>query len=659
MGNSTPPNSTPRASSHPFRWLRLRRRWRQGWPRRLASFLLALLLSVGLGQGVPLLAQEAPSAEADAETLPALPPRDVDDYWAGDCLQQLAAAGLVIPNDQGQVFPNAPITWGDYIELLNQVFPTGAGATWMSPLEQALGLERASNLASNYPRSYYQPNAGVQRDAAIMALAAKQDLPYVIRANGLIEASLDDATLVTSITREGVAAALAQGRVVAYPNPRQIRPRSPLTRGEAAALVCRSAPQTALRRTISPDWVTPAAALEAQPVPQEELRGVWLTNIDSEVLFSQDNLTAGVERLDALNFNTLYPTVWNWGYTLFPSATAERELGASQRLHGENSTPQRENTQTGRDMLQELIDLAHPRGMKVIPWFEFCFMTPAPYVLYDEHPDWFTQRAATVTTPGEDTVTQAPDVGEVDPTALPDDPGIWLEGGRIPRRWLNPFHPRAQQFLLQILDELLTNYDIDGLQMDDHLGLPVDFGYDPYTTVLYQRDHDGTPPPSNPKDPEWVRWRADKITAFLAEVHQLVKSRRPDAVMSISPNPYPFSYANYLQDWPTWVEAGLVDELLIQIYRSDQERFIWEMNKPTAVNARRATTTVTGILSGLRATPVGMEFITEQIAAARDRDFDGVSFFFYESLWSPPPGETLEQRLELLQEAFPNPAQHP
>ena len=46
-----------------------------------------------------------------------------------------------------------------------------------------------------------------------------------------------------------------------------------------------------------------------------ELRGVWLTNIDSNVLFERDRLSAALERLHQLNFNTVYPTVWNWGYT--------------------------------------------------------------------------------------------------------------------------------------------------------------------------------------------------------------------------------------------------------------------------------------------------------------------------------------------------------
>ena len=58
-----------------------------------------------------------------------------------------------------------------------------------------------------------------------------------------------------------------------------------------------------------------------------EVRGVWLTNVDSDVLFSRDRLNNALQRLSRLNFNTVYPTVWIRGYTLYPSSVAERTVG--------------------------------------------------------------------------------------------------------------------------------------------------------------------------------------------------------------------------------------------------------------------------------------------------------------------------------------------
>jgi uncharacterized lipoprotein YddW (UPF0748 family) len=689
-------------------WMGRRKIW-----RRLGSFVMAWVVVLGLQSGLPLwAAMQAPAgvvagnALAGGNTLaqtlpteeptpllppPAVIPIDIRQHWAKDCMTALAQAGIITADDSARFYPDEPILWGDYVALLNRLIPPGEAGGWANPLEKALGLTTAPTVASHYPNEYYQPDRPLVRAEGIMALAAKLGLSYHIAANTLLNEGLVDGRRVPTYAREGVAAALAQAMVVNYPEANRMNSTQRLTRGEAAALICRADPNLSLRQWIDPQWVPMVTPPETVPVPRAETRGVWLTNIDSQVLFSTESLTDGINQLAELNFNTLYPVAWNWGYTLYPSLTAERALGVSQHLYADLRTPQRGAVEGARDMMLEAVELGHAKGMAVIPWFEFGFMAPEPYDLYRRHPDWFTQKR--VEPPSEDpTATDksqakpggrvgTPTIRALTPTeeasrqkmqalgrdisqtkqdnpenGLPPevlaDPGIWLEGGRLPRRWLSPFHPQAKRFLLELINELVSNYEVDGFQFDDHLGLPVEFGYDPYTINLYKAEHNGQEPPANYQDPEWVAWRANKISDFLAEVYQMVKARRPNAVISISPNPHPFAYANYLQDWPTWVNRGIVDELIVQIYRSDQNRFIWEMNKPYMQAALRKISTNVGILSGLRAAPVGMDHIGDQIKAVRDRRLSGMSFFFYESLWIPPATERREDRIAGLQRAF-------
>jgi uncharacterized lipoprotein YddW (UPF0748 family) len=639
----------------------------------------------------PVKAQDGPFSTPP----PPIVPVDIQSHWAVDCMTALAETGMIRTSD-GRFYPDQPILWGDYVMLLNRLVPPGESGGWANPLEQALGLTTAPTVAAHYPNQYYQPDRPLLRAEGMMALAAKLGANHEIAANTLINASLQDGPRVPPYAREGVAAALAQGVVVNYPQADQLNPTQRLTRGEAAALVCRASTNPSLRQQIKADWVAAAQRPESVASPNPEMRGVWLTNIDSQVLFSKEALATAVDQLAALNFNTLYPTVWNWGYTLYPSATAQRQMGIRQHLYADLRAPSPSPNQDERDMLQEAIELGHAKGMAVIPWFEFGFMAPANYELYRRHPDWFTQKQMELPVPElvEPTVpgpaktqfgsgatskvqtiplnadnlsrenhrvkhwlAQVPQP-DVDP-ALLADPSIWMEGNVIPRRWLNPFHPQAQKFLLELINDLMSNYEVDGFQFDDHLGLPVEFGYDPYTINLYRAEHNGQSPPRDPKDEAWVAWRANKISDFLAEVYTLVKARRPQAVVSISPNPYPFAYVTYLQDWPTWVNRGLVDELVIQLYRSDQNRFIWEINKPSLQAALRKIPTSAGILSGLRAAPVGMGQIGDQIKAVRDRRLSGMSFFFYESLWIPPATESRDDRMTGLQAAFASPVPRP
>ena len=56
-------------------------------------------------------------------------------------------------------------------------------------------------------------------------------------------------------------------------------------------------------------------------------KAVWLTNVDSQVMNSRANIAVGLERLARLGFNTIYPAVWQRGYTLYPSPVAQELTG--------------------------------------------------------------------------------------------------------------------------------------------------------------------------------------------------------------------------------------------------------------------------------------------------------------------------------------------
>ncbi|NJN02047.1 MAG: family 10 glycosylhydrolase [Leptolyngbyaceae cyanobacterium SL_1_1] len=373
--------------------------------------------------------------------------------------------------------------------------------------------------------------------------------------------------------------------------------------------------------------------LAATAYPNQEIRGVWLTNVDSSVLFSQQTLEPALDQIAAAHLNTVYPTVWSWGYTLFPSAVATREIGYKQGLYPDLEAEGRnevlEAAQGDRDLLLELVELAHQRQISVIPWFEFSFMTPANSELAARHPDWLTQRQGTL------------------PAAQ------YYQEGRHRRVWLNPFHPQAQQFLLDIIAELMANYAVDGLQLDDHLGLPVEFGYDPYTQQLYQQEHGGRLPPRNPYNAEWMQWRANKITAFMERVFRVVKTYRPQAVVSVSPNPAQFAYTHFLQDWPRWERAGYIEELIVQVYRDNLSSFRAALQDPLMQRARSHIPTAIGILTGLKDTSVSSQLIQQQVEAVRQADYAGVSFFYYDSLWQTAGGSP-EARQSAVESLFPS-----
>ncbi len=350
--------------------------------------------------------------------------------------------------------------------------------------------------------------------------------------------------------------------------------------------------------------------------PIREIRGVWITNVDSDVLFTRDRLATAIKDLRQLNFNTIYPVVWNWGYTTYPSKVAKRVVGSSfMPKKSAGLLINRKLTRTegleGRDILKEMVTQGHKQGLAVIPWFEFGFMAPATTDpagsdLAKLHPDWLTQKQ--------------------------DGGKIWKEG-KDPRVWLNPFKPEVKKFIIDLVVEVVGKYDVDGIQFDDHFGLPSEFGYDKFTVDLYKREHQGKLPPKDPKNEEWINWRADKITDLMRDLFRAIKTTNPKAIVSISPNPQTFAKSFFLQDWAKWERQGLVEELLIQVYRDKLETFVGELQKPEVKLASKHIPVAIGILTGVKPKPIPMKQIQTQIAAVRQQGLAGVSFFFYETLW--------------------------
>lgn len=329
-----------------------------------------------------------------------------------------------------------------------------------------------------------------------------------------------------------------------------------------------------------------------------EIRGVWMTTNDENILRDRTKLQEAVTYLARLNFNTIYPVVWNSGYVLYPSAVAQRaEIQPFIRTGSQ-----------GQDILEDLTTQAHRQGLLVLPWFEFGFMTPPTSELALNHPEWLTQRR--------------------------DGSQTWV-GAAGEVVWMNPFRPEVQQFITDLVVETVSKYNVDGVQFDDHTSLPNEFGYDAYTLALYKQETKKDAP-ANPQDPEWVRWRANKITEFMTKLNQAVKQRKPNAIFSVSPNPYVTAYNTYLQDWLAWVRQGIVDELIVQVYRPDMSSFVNQLIRPEVQEAQKKIPTGIGVLTGLRNRPVPMYLIQNKVRAARDRNL-GVSFFYYESLWDDAP----------------------
>lgn len=268
-----------------------------------------------------------------------------------------------------------------------------------------------------------------------------------------------------------------------------------------------------------------------------EVRGVWMTTTSNSALAGPREVERSMANLKRIGINTVYVEAWKNGYTQFPSSTLLRRIGVDRHP----------NLGKDRDLLQEAVTQAHRNGLACIAWFEYGFMAAHKDTINDlrkKFPQWMM------------TTHEGSLVSEQNPFV-----------------WMNPLRTECQDLLLGIIKETVVNYDLDGIQLDDRIAWPVTMGYDDFTSRVYRLEHGGNEPPTDSRDPGWIRWRADKVSNFAQRLFKELKAIRPNLVISISPAVFPWSLENYSCDWPEWQARGWMNECVPQIYRDNFESF--------------------------------------------------------------------------------------
>lgn len=359
--------------------------------------------------------------------------------------------------------------------------------------------------------------------------------------------------------------------------------------------LCGNCQKGAAPLEVKPD--TPVTALA--PISQH-IRGVWLTNVGSQVLYSSESIKGAVKNCRKKGINHIFVVMWNKGRTLYPSKIMRDSFGIEI-----------EEALQGQDPLRELIDAAHADSIKVYAWMEYGFA--AENSGFGEHilrlrPDW---------------------------AALGQDGKVVVKNGF---KWMNALDLRVQNFMMTLLKEVVTKYpDLDGIQGDDRLpALPSEAGYNPEILAAYRAENNGQEPSHSKNDVNWVNWRAARLNGFAQRMYQELKAIRPGLKIAMAPSIFPFSKTEYLQDWPTWVQNGWVDLISPQIYRYDLAAYSNELTKIVSqqVPADKLQLLAPGILLKLGSYTPTPDFLQLMIKENRLRKINGEVFFFYEGLYA-------------------------
>ncbi|MEL6667491.1 MAG: family 10 glycosylhydrolase [Bacteroidota bacterium] len=279
---------------------------------------------------------------------------------------------------------------------------------------------------------------------------------------------------------------------------------------------------------------------------ERELRGVWMAtvlNIDypsrptPQAATLQAEMRAQLRRLKRLGFNAVFLQVRPAADALYQSDI----VPWSKWLSGQQGVA----PSSGFDPLAFAVDEAHQLGMELHAWLNpyraamsLDTLDLAGNHVFYQHPEWVVE------------------YGD--------------------RRYLDPGIPAVQDHLLDVVDELVTKYPIDGIHFDDYFYPYPVIGQEFPDSVTYVR--------YGSQFADRGDWRRDNVNRLVARLHERIKQADPTIQFGISPfgiwrnqqddprgsltRTQATSYDDLYGDALAWAESGTVDYLAPQLYWS-------------------------------------------------------------------------------------------
>jgi len=257
--------------------------------------------------------------------------------------------------------------------------------------------------------------------------------------------------------------------------------------------------------------------------PRKEMRATWFATVweldwpgvRGEAAQKQKFITM-LDRLKELKFNAIFFQVKGLG-DAFYNSPYEPWSAAISGTRG---------VDPGYDVLKFLIEESHARGIEFHAWMN-------PYRI--------STRA--VGGPAYPALHSS-----IDASWVKDYPAI---------RIYNPAIPEVRQRLNDIVKDLITKYDVDGIHFDDYFyptGVTHDDAAD-YTK--YGAGYTSV-----------ASFRRGNVDKTIEGVFNTIKATKPQVVFSVSPAAErAHSYNNLFADVPKWTSSGWVDILIPQLYQ--------------------------------------------------------------------------------------------
>ncbi|HAJ60804.1 MAG TPA: hypothetical protein DCP31_17330 [Cyanobacteria bacterium UBA8543] len=339
---------------------------------------------------------------------------------------------------------------------------------------------------------------------------------------------------------------------------------------------------------------------------QPEIRAIWLDRGTIVRAKSEQDLAKIFDQLAAAGFNTVFFETVNASYTIYPSRVA----------------PEQNPLTRGWDPLAAAVKLAHERGMELHAWVwmfaaanqrhNAILNQPADYPgpVVSAHPDW----------------------------AVVDRQGRLFDHTK--KVFLDPANPEVRRYLMRLLDEIATRYEVDGIQLDyirysfQDPSVNQTYGYGMAARQQFYALTGVDPAKVNPSDRLlWQRWtdfRIRQIDNFVTTVSQRLRVQRPRLILSAAV--FPLRRQERLQklqqNWESWAIQGDIDLVVPMTYALDTSG-LQDLAQPALTESALSSAL---IVPGIRLLNLPDIVAVDQIQLLRDLPAGGFALFAAENL---------------------------
>jgi uncharacterized lipoprotein YddW (UPF0748 family) len=286
-----------------------------------------------------------------------------------------------------------------------------------------------------------------------------------------------------------------------------------------------------------------------------EFRGLW---VDRWSYQSPKDVQAIVQKAAQANFNAILFQVRGKADAYYQSS---HEPWAAGLTVSGTYTQTQLGQNPGWDPLQLAVDEAHARGLQLHAWLNV-------------YPVWMTSPEGQA--PPEDVTPQhlfwklADTYGLIDWRQWDQEGPIRLDDyGRIPYLYASPVVTLTVAHIISVCQDIVTNYEVDGLHLDHIRYAGPEFSHDPISETSFAEAQILDP------DLTWENWQRAQVTHLVGQIYEQGILAHQDVMLTAAVWPIyrdywdwitNDGYDGYYQDSQGWMGEELIDGIAPMLY---------------------------------------------------------------------------------------------